>query len=75
MAYLRMGKNAEAIIHLKKVLDDDPNDADVWYNLGVAQSRRGDAASARSAWEKALGADSRAVRLDPLSRVRTLADG
>jgi tetratricopeptide (TPR) repeat protein len=41
MAYLRMGKNAEAIIHLKKVLDDDPNDADVWYNLGVAQSRRG----------------------------------
>jgi arylsulfatase A-like enzyme/predicted negative regulator of RcsB-dependent stress response len=55
--YLRMGKNAEAIIHLKKVLDDDPNDADVWYNLGVAQSRRGDAASARSAWEKALGAD------------------
>jgi len=57
-AYLRLGKNAEAALQLERVLETDPDDADAWYNLGVAKEREGDAAGAGVAWRRSVELDA-----------------
>ena len=50
----RDGRLAEAIAAYEALLADDPGDAGVWHNLGVARAGAGDAAGALDAFDRAL---------------------
>jgi len=56
-AFLRAGQAARAIPPLEALAGDDPENPAVWYNLGVAWDRLGQAANARRAWQRALRVD------------------
>jgi tetratricopeptide (TPR) repeat protein len=56
-AYLQLGKPDQAVEHLQIITEVYPDDAQSWYNLGVARERQGRHREAAEAWEKALRAD------------------
>ena len=60
-AYLRIRRYEEAAKHLERILEVDPDDADVWYNLGVAREPA-DRAAARAAWQRSLEPAARGGR-------------
>ena len=51
---LRIGKPDEAAAELERIIADEPDDADVWYNLGVARQQSGDNPGATEAFRRAL---------------------
>jgi Flp pilus assembly protein TadD len=54
---LREGKNAVGLELLRKAVKLDPELAEAWVNLGVAERRSGDLVAAEAAYRKALEVD------------------
>jgi tetratricopeptide (TPR) repeat protein len=54
---LRIGEASEAASELERIVADEPDDADAWYNLGVARQQGGDAPGANQAYRRALRED------------------
>ena len=48
------GKSAEAARQLEQLVAHDPDDADSWYQLGVARERGGDRDAAETAWRRVV---------------------
>jgi arylsulfatase A-like enzyme len=56
-ALFRLGKPAEAAEHLRIIVEAEPDDADAWYNLGLALRALGKGPEAVEAFQAALRAD------------------
>lgn len=53
-AMVREGKTAEALDMLNKMAVEKPNDADVWFNIGVLSHRLGKMQESEAAYRKSL---------------------
>jgi len=53
-AMVREGKTAEALDLLNKQAVEKPNDADIWFNIGVLSARLGKVQEAEAAYRKSL---------------------
>lgn len=53
-AMVREGKTAEALELLQKSAAEKPNDADIWFNIGVLSGRLGKIQEAEEAYRKSL---------------------
>ncbi len=51
---LRLSSAPEAILTLKRALELDPNIAEAWYNLAIAEQTCGHLTAAREAWDETL---------------------
>lgn len=58
-AYLDAGEAAQAVVHLQRCVEFDPNYSAAWKLLGKARAALGDPAAARTAWEQGLDAARR----------------
>ena len=53
------GKPDEAIPYLRRAAQLDPQNSNIWYNLGKARQATGDVAQAADAYRRVLGAPPR----------------
>lgn len=56
-AYLRLGQYDESAYHFEIVANNDPENANSWYNLGTARMAQGRPAAAKRAWLRGLELD------------------
>lgn len=58
IAQLQSGDYASAVFTLKKLTELQPEQIEGWFQLGRAQAAAGDAASARTSFQRAIGLDA-----------------
>ncbi|SFQ24395.1 hypothetical protein SAMN05216229_11493 [Geopseudomonas sagittaria] len=58
-AHLDAGNASEAVLHLSRCVEFDPNYSAAWKLLGKARAALGETAAARAAWQQGLEAARR----------------